>query len=272
VVCYVLCVLSAKYARSLANARPVGNPPLCACGCGQHTKWLVKKNKWGTFVGRHNTRNGHNGCGYWNLRVDWSNPLWWYLLGAHFGDGCDHRRLDIAVGKDEPGWADALVEIMKALGLKPHVGKTIRVRASSPPVMHELAQWKPGGREGLWVFPRVPAYPLDFLAGLVDSDGSIGSTGGILIFQRDNGNLERLETVLRGMGETRLHLGRDVRTKHPVIDGRELPIGTSVRLGLRGTLRDELAPHLRNPNRIQAWDEYRARVRSSKKDYKHRSV
>ena len=230
------------------------------------------KRRWGAFLSGHNARNGRNGQGYWDLRVDWSNPLWWYLLGAHLGDGCDHRQLDIAVGKDEPSWADALVEVMKALGLTPHVGKTLRVRASSVPVMRELAQWKPGGREGLWVLPRAPAYPLDFLAGLADSDGAISSAGAMTIYQRDNGNLERLDALFRGMGETRLHLGKDVRTKPPVIDGRELPMGTSVRLGLRGKLRDEVALHLRNPVRVQAWAAYRASFRPAKVEYKRRQI
>jgi hypothetical protein len=246
------------YLERMARFPPVGEPPLCACGCGQPTKWLCMKRMWGAFVNGHNARDGRNGQGNWNLRVDWSNPLWWYILGAHLGDGCDHHRLDIAVGKDEPGWADALVLILKMLGLTPHVTKTLRVRASSVPVMRELAQWKPGGRDGLWVLPRAPAYPLDFLAGLVDSDGAVAPAGGVLIYQRDNGNLERLEALLRGMGETRLHLGRDVRTKPSMINGRVLLPHTLVRLGLRGKLRDELAPHLRNPNRVQAWAEYRS--------------
>lgn len=129
-------------------------------------------------------------------------------------------------------------------------------------MMRELARWKPGGREGLWAFPSGAPHLPSFLAGLVDSDGTISrSSGAVVIYQRDNGNLERLDHYLRAAGETRLHLGKDVRSGIAIIEGREVVLKTSVRLGLRGALRDELAPLLRNPVRIEAWAAYRrARV------------
>ena len=245
------------YERRKLKSPPAEDAPTCECGCGNRVKWLVIKNCWARFLSGHNAKALKNGVCV--AEVNWNDPRWTYVLGAHLGDGCDHRMLDIAVGKDEPGWADALVILLRELGLRPHVSKTLRVQASCVPVMREFLKWKPGGRRGLWKFPFLPKDVPELLAGLVDSDGSIAaSSGGVTIYQRNNGNLEMLEALLRASGETRLHLGRDVRKKPAVIDGRTLPLGTSVRLGIRGSLRDEVFLRLRNPERIAAWTAYRA--------------
>lgn len=249
---------SEVYLRFKRRNPPVGEPPLCACGCGERTAWQPVARKWSRLRSGH---NGHlvNGNGRSNLvEPDLSRPVWCYLLGAHLGDGCDSHRLDIAVGKDEPGWADKLVGIMRFVGLEPGVTKTLRVRASGPLVMREFAKWKPGGRDGLWEFPSHLAHWKHVLAGLVDSDGGLARGDTWNVFQRDNGNIERLDAWLKAQGETRLHVGHDKRTGHARLRGRDIPLKDQARLGIRGMLRDELAPFLQNPNRIELWAAYRA--------------
>jgi hypothetical protein len=216
------------------------------------------KRQWAVYRSGHNARVGKNGNPYMDIRVDWDDPRWVYLLAAHLGDGCDHRRLDIAVGKDI-GWDKALVGLMTRLGLSPYVTKTMRVHASSKPVMREFLRFKPGGRDGRWTFPFLPKPLPVFLAGLLDSDGSVYPDGGMLIWQRDNGNLDALDALLRASGETRLHLGKDVRVGVAMLEGREVKLGTSVRLGIRGTLREEVMAHVLNPVRLGQWAVYRAR-------------
>lgn len=36
---------------------PVGDPPLCKCGCGRHTAWNTPKNRWRAYVGGHYTQS-----------------------------------------------------------------------------------------------------------------------------------------------------------------------------------------------------------------------
>lgn len=247
-----------RYERAKVEHPPVGEPSSCGCGCGQPTHWNPMKAAWRRFLSGHNARVGANGNPYWKLRVDWADPRWVYLLAAHLGDGCDHRRLDIAVGNDS-GWERSLMGLMRSVGLSPSVGESMRVRASSVPVMRELARFKPGGRSGRWEFPFLPTPIPVFLAGLLDSDGGVYPGGGVIIHQRDNGNLERLEALLRATGETRLHLGRDERCGVTVIKGREIQLGVAVRLGLRGTLREEVMAHSINPIRLGQWAVYRAK-------------
>ena len=229
--------------------------PLCSCGCGTKVNWLIMKNRWAVCCSGHNQKYQPP-----SARVDFQNPTWCYLLGAHFGDGCDSRRIDIAVGKDESGWADSLAHALINVGLIPRINSfksVIRVRASSQPIMQELALWKHGGKQGLWSFPFSIPHLLHFLAGLIDSDGQAQETSGaMIIYQRDNGNLERLQEVLNHVGYTTTHLGKDWRTEN-LIDGRTIAAHWSARLGIRGDLRDSIFPYLRNPVKIRAWKTYR---------------
>jgi hypothetical protein len=249
-----------RYQRRMEAERPpLSEAPLCACGCGERVGWIVMKRRWAVYRSGHNARVGANGNPYWHVKVNWDDPRWVYLLAAHLGDGCDHRRIDIAVGKDV-GWDKALEAVMGRVGLNPSTLKTtMRVRASSIPVMREFAKFKQGGRDGKWMFPFLPSPIPVFLAGLLDSDGGIYPDGGVIIFQRDNGNLDRLAALLREAGETRIHLGRDVRDGVAILGGREIRLGTSVRLGIRNTLREEVLAHCLNPVRLGQWAVYRAK-------------
>ena len=216
------------------------------------------KNRWATVRSGHNKKYTPPPA-----RVDLENPIWCYLLGVHLGDGCDSRRIDIAVGWQEAGWSLNLVKLLRAVGLRPkrNTGrKVIRVRASSQPVMAELNRWKHGGRLGLWAFPERVPHLLDFLAGLVDSDGTVtASSGAVTIYQRDNGNIERLHELLT------LHRITGVLAKYPrqanAINGRYVAPRVQVQLGIRGTIRDALALHYQNPVRIRAWRDYRRKYK-----------
>lgn len=259
------------YLRRKARVHPIGEAPLCACGCGRPTKWLFQTKipgrtkrgaGWGKYLSGHNARVFGEGRRGNVVQPDLSNPIWCYLLGAHLGDGCDSHRLDIAAC--EPEWSGALVETMTSVGLEPYVSKNFRVRASCPMVMSEFSRWKFGGHAGIWAFPNVLSCWMDVLAGLMDSDGGIntsGHSGGTWnVYNRANGNIERLDMWLREQGETRLHVGHSHRSGFSHLkDGRKIKLRDSDQLGLRGHLRDELASHLRSPIKIEVWRAYRTK-------------
>ena len=204
--------------------------------------------------------------------MDLSNPEWVYILGAHMGDGCDSTRLDIAAGGHEQAWADALKATFTKVGLKAHINayeKALRVRASSVPVMKALARWKHGGRTGKWSFPEPITHIKLLLAALVDSDGTVHRiSGAMIIFQRNNGNLERLEQYVIATGETRVHLGKD-KPRCILLNGHYY-ITVGVRLGIRGGLRDEVAELLRNPDRKLEWTSYRLLRKKAGKEYRRK--
>ena len=253
----ILYMMITRYEKIKSQA-PTKDPPLCGCGCGGPVSWLVMKGRWAQFRSGHNEKVRAR-----TAEVDLKDPRWAYLLGAHLGDGCDKKRLDIAVGWDEPGWADALEILLLELGLVPRRNGNIRIRCSCAEVLRIFSAWKPGGRAGLWSLqPLKEVHIPAFLAGLVDSDGSVAaSSGGMVIYQRDNGNLELLQERLKEAGISS-HLGRDSRFTSPIIEGRALEPRPSVRLGLRGVLRDEVAPFLKNPSRAEAWAAYRTAHKS----------
>lgn len=46
-----------KACRPVKNL-PVGNPPLCKCGCGDLVEWNRRKNRWNRYVSGHYTQRG----------------------------------------------------------------------------------------------------------------------------------------------------------------------------------------------------------------------
>lgn len=46
---------------------PVGDAPLCACGCGQRTKWNPRRKKWGTYIFGHAKTSEKTKYAAWKL-------------------------------------------------------------------------------------------------------------------------------------------------------------------------------------------------------------
>lgn len=166
---------------------------ICACGCGDKTSTRGKYRR-GHYPGaRFKAKNFFS--------LDFSNPDASYLLGAIQGDGSVVKRIckvTIAVGLSDKPYADELNRIFNSLGVKTKIverEKYFDVYCVSKQLTDQLINFK---SNSLWKLPE-NLHKADWIAGLVDTDGSIGKSE-ITISQKDNGNLELANKVLLELG------------------------------------------------------------------------
>lgn len=129
-----------------------------------------------------------------------------YMIGVVHGDGHVARSggsISIAVGLDDLAYADVLVdEWRKAFSMiEPVVRENRSARAAyvniTSRVVHDLmSSFK---RESLWTVPKLQ-FPVEYVAGVFDTDGHCGSDGIVSFMQKANGNMEKLAVVLSDVG------------------------------------------------------------------------
>ena len=131
-----------------------------------------------------------------------------YLLGVIHGDGYINNKpymghLTIHVCKRDLAYAYTLLNLAHSLGWKSaklnkgkNGGKLFTYCSKN--LTEYLVRFK---RNRLWYFPEKPGNLLHYIAGLVDTDGSIRKRGLLVrIGQRNNGNLAKITPFLDELG------------------------------------------------------------------------
>lgn len=196
--------------RVLARApAPVGRTSAfweVQCSCGNRS--VVSGSDLTTG---HSTRCKPCGHQKYSYKVDLSSPDWCWLLGHFHGDGCTQ------VSPSEGGLVhfaakpnenkQMLVEALMRVGVVSGVGVLPNgVSVYSVSLAKDLARFKVSGvGKERWMFPQDPSFWGEWVAGLLDSDGSVRPNGQVHFYQKKHGGFDRLAAVLSTHG---LHFTR----------------------------------------------------------------
>lgn len=190
---WVVLSLANKNARSIWNV---------VCDCGR----LGKVGGQGLRGGRSQSCKACGSTKYWHA-VDLKDRDWCWLLGVFHGDGSTN------LFKDGGGTvtfaclpSENQAKITEALDrLKIPWGNTkTGIQIYSVRLAKDFARFKVSGlgREQ-WMFPEAPAYWEEWLAGLLDADGSVSRDGrGISFSQKAHGGFDFLRAALDRFGVT----------------------------------------------------------------------
>ncbi|MCA9639721.1 MAG: hypothetical protein KC492_03475, partial [Myxococcales bacterium] len=163
-----------------------------------------------------------------------TNHTWAYFAGMFLGDGTvtgttmaichgDVRTEDAAHGTSYLAWQDQIVAVLEALGFVATRRNTMvtfgdrqagRCLAALGLTTHDMrvgtAAAPPKGQRRLRVPPWVLAMGREgvehFLAGLADTDGSVGSSGALRITTKDPVFAGQLATLFQALGESRVRM------------------------------------------------------------------
>lgn len=180
-----------------------GERPLCGCRCGDRVDGTKRQGVWSRYLHGHNPQPLGKGA-IPVQKLDFSQERDAYILGMFLGDGTVNEGkkqncFSIPVNQRDSDYCDALAGELRAFNLSPKVfvdkSGLFRIRVHRSLFAHQLAKYKLNGK---WTLP-VGVHLEGLLAGLVDTDGSVTSSG-VYIYQKANGNLKLLCDLLSKAG------------------------------------------------------------------------
>jgi len=148
------------------------------------------------------------------MTINFSAPLWSYLLGVIHGDGhVAPRSICVCVGYKDADYADVIFSMFKRLKLNPHVYRkrsALSIEVHSKILADEFRKWK---HNGLWTIPSTISIR-DYIAGVFDTDGCVSKPKlkHVSICLKRSGNLNKVLCLLEMMNLKGLKVSNSVST------------------------------------------------------------